>query len=355
MSKNLLKAWPWVLGSLMLAVGSQARQVPSAQAPKPIAIVAGQPIYEKDLAPSIGGDLRQLQGQIYELKANALEHLIEQKVLEAAAKKKGVTVQKLLDQEVDAKVSQPSDAEVRAYYLGMQGRQSRPFDEIKGQLRTALRQVEIQRARAAYLKSLREQAAVEVFLSPPRAKVSFDPHRLRGSAHAPVMIIEFSDYQCPFCRREEAVLDGLLARYGAKVSLAYRDYPLQSIHPHAEMAAEASRCAGAQGKFWAYHDRLFTDPPQLERGDLLNDAKGLGLDEKSFTACLDNHQFKSQVAADQQDGTSLGVNGTPSFFINGVFLSGAQPAEAFEKIIDEELTRKGISIPPQSATASPGD
>lgn len=341
--------------AIILALQAGWAKAPAAASKKqPIAVVAGQPIYEKDLAPSTQGALRQLRAQEYEIKKDALDKLIEQKLLEAAAKKQGITVEKLLAQEVNAKVSEPTDAEVQAYYLGMRDREQRPFDQVKAQLRASLKREELKQARREYLKQLRQKAGVTVYLSPPRVEVSYDPSRLRGSPQAPVTIVEFSDFQCPFCRREESVLNGLLAKYGSKVSLAYRDFPLQQLHPHAEMSAEAARCAGAQGKFWPYHDLLFTDPPRLDQQSLLKDAKSLGLDESKFRGCLDSHQFQPQVEADSQAGSELGVRGTPTFFINGVVVDGAQPASEFEKIIDQELARKGIAGPQESATASPG-
>jgi protein-disulfide isomerase len=333
-----------VLFAVIFAFQASWAKAPEAAKPEqPIAVVAGQPIYEEDLAPSIQGALRQLQAQEFELKKNALDKLIEQRLLEAAAKKHGVTVEKLLAQEVDAKIGEPTDAEVQAYYLGLRGRENRPFDQVKAQLRASLKQQELQQAREEYLKQLRQKAGVTIYLNPPRVEVGYDLARLRGSAQAPVTIVEFSDFQCPFCRREEAVLKGLLSEYDGKLSLAYRDFPLQQIHPHAEMAAEAARCAGAQGKFWPYHDLLFTDPPQLDQPDLLKDAKSLGLDESKFGSCLSSHQFQPQVEADAQAASRLGVDGTPTFFINGVFLSGAQPASAFETIIAAELARKAPS------------
>src|SRR5262249_54625145 len=154
----------------------------------------------------------------------------------------------------------------------------------------------------------------------------------------PVTIVEFSDFQCPYCKKSEETLGDLLAKYKGRVKLAYLDFPLREIHPQAEQAAEAARCAGEQGKFWEYHDTLFADQSKLDEASLAERARNLKLDERAFQTCLAGGKFKNSVEADIQQGNKIGVAGTPAYFINGVFLSGAQPQAEFEKIIDQALT-----------------
>ncbi len=323
-------------------LGSAAALAQNTDAAKPKAIVAtvgGEPIYDEDLTPTVQGQLLPLRNQEYEVKKHALDNLIEQKLLEKAAKKNGITTEKLLGQEVDSKVQEPSDAEVEAYYLAQKDRLNRPFDEVKIQLRQALKQAKIQQARQDYLKSLRKDTDVVVLLTPPKIRVGYDPKRLRGNPKAPVMIVEFSDYQCPYCHQVEPVIKDLLAKYGDKVSLSYRDLPLRQIHPQAQIAAEASRCAEEQGKFWEYHDQLFTSS-KLDHDALLDYARTLKLDDKQFDSCLTSEKYKTEIDQDLREGMQAGVNGTPGFFINGVALSGSQPKESFAQVIDEELARK---------------
>jgi protein-disulfide isomerase len=136
----------------------------------------------------------------------------------------------------------------------------------------------------------------------------------------------------------EPTLKDLLARYGGQIRLAFRDYPLQQIHPHAEVAAEASRCAAEQGKFWEFHDQLY-NTSNLAREALLDDARVLKLDDKQFDSCLAGGKYKAEVQRDLQEGIRAGVSGTPAFFINGVLSSGSQPLSAFSRAIDEELAR----------------
>src|SRR6266705_3000471 len=307
------------------------------QAKEPLAVVAGQPIYDDDLLPFIQAQLFQLRAQEYEVKSKALENLVNQKLLEAEAKKKGIPTEKVLAQEVDAKVPEPSEAELKALYIVQKQQLGKPFDELRPQLQQLLKKSKIQEAREDYYKRLREQAGVFIFLQKPRVQVAYDPARLRGDPKAPVVIVEFSDFQCPYCQAVAPTLKKLLLKYEGRVSLAYLDLPLRDIHPQAQSAAEASRCAGEQGKFWEYHDLLFANQSKLDRPGLIEHARKLQLDDKRFEACLTGGKFRTAVSSDAQDGMRAGVNGTPAFFINGRFLSGNQPQDAFEKAIEAEL------------------
>jgi protein-disulfide isomerase len=324
--------------SSLFAGVARAESADAVKPKQPVATVDGQPISEEELASSVEGQLQPLRSQEYEIKRRALDTLIEQKMLDAAAKKKGLTTEKLIDQEVNSKVPEPTDAQLEGYYVGL-GRVTSPFEEVKTKLRDAYKQAKIQRAREDYLKTLRGDSNVVVLLSAPRVEVAYDPARLRGNAKAPVMIVEFSDYQCPYCHSVEPTLKEVLAKYGDKVSFSYRDFPLSAIHSQAMIAAEASRCALEQGKFWEYHDQLFTSS-KLEKDDLLGYARDLKLDNKQFESCLTSEKYKADIEKDTQDGRKAGVSGTPGFFINGVEISGAKPKDEFTKLIDDELARK---------------
>ena len=262
---------------------------------------------------------------------------MNQKVQEAEAKKKGIAVGELLEQEVDAKVAEPTQAEVMAACQSQKDTLHRPFEEVKMQLQQELKQAKLQVAGQEYLEHLREQAGVSILLRPPRVDVGYDRARLRGSPQAPVIIVEFADFQCPFCRQAEPTLENLVAKYEGRVSLAYRDFPLRRIHAQAQLAAEASRCAGEQGKFWEYHDLLFASPDKLNRDGLVEHARSLKLDEKQFDSCLSSGKYRAAIEEDVQEGIRAGVDGTPSFFINGTFLSGAQPTATFDGLIQAEL------------------
>ena len=161
----------------------------------------------------------------------------------------------------------------------------------------------------------------------------------KGPEHAPVTIVKFEDYQCPYCKQVQPILKELLSQYGGKIRLVQKDLPLDSIHPQARQAAKAARCADEQGKFWSYHDTLYANSPNASPENLKSYAKEVGLDVNAFGRCLDSGKFKAVVQRDLIDGAQLGVTGTPTLFINGREMSGNQPLEIFAAIIDEELGR----------------
>ncbi|RMD58560.1 DsbA family protein [Candidatus Woesearchaeota archaeon] len=176
-----------------------------------------------------------------------------------------------------------------------------------------------------------------------RLEVSSDNDPVKGSEDALIEIVEFSDFECPFCARFfEQTLPLLEENYikTGKVKLVYRDFPL-GFHKNAQKAAEAAECANEQGKFWEYHDKIFSNQQSLDIASLKQYAKDVGLDALKFDSCLDSGRMSEEVRADSRDGAGYGVTGTPTFFINGIKLVGAQPYEAFKQVIEQELERLG--------------
>jgi len=320
---------------------SSCQSAPQASSGDPVATVAGQPIFEEELLETLGPQqAMQLRTQEYEAKSKTLDSLIRLKLVQAEAKKRGISPEKLIEQEVESKVADPTDGEVEAYFWG-QNRTGASFEEVKEQYRASLKQLKLQKARKVYADSLRAKIEVAVLLRPPSVTVTYDPARVKGDPKAPITIVEFSDFQCPYCKKSESTLHELLTKYSGRVKLAYLDFPLREIHPQAQNAAEAARCAGEQGKFWEYHDALYAEQSKLDGAELLVHARALHLDEKSFQSCLSSGKFKSKIEADLAQGSKVGVAGTPGFFVNGVFLSGARPEADFEKIIDSQLALLG--------------
>jgi protein-disulfide isomerase len=319
----------------VLAPGAQGQTGASRE---PIARIGDQAIYDADLLPSIGGQLFQLKNQEYELKSKELEKLVNQRLLESAAKGKGLSTDAFLEQTVDRTLPPPTPGEVEAYYLAQKDQINRPLSEVKPQMEQALMEAKRQQARQDYLDSLQQKSSVAILLPRPKIDVAADPSRLRGNPDAPVTIVEFSDFQCPYCRTAEPTIREVLDKYKDKVRFSYRDFPLKRIHPQAEQAAEASRCAGEQGKFWEYHDLLYANQAKLDQAGLTEHARTVGLDVDRFSTCLASGKFEASIDSDLQGGIRAGVSGTPAFYIDGVFLSGAQPVSAFEKIIRTELT-----------------
>lgn len=172
------------------------------------------------------------------------------------------------------------------------------------------------------------------------ATVTIDPAMTRGSDAAPVTILEFSDFQCPFCKRAQDTLEQVMREFPGRVRIVFKDFPLD-FHPGARPAALAARCAGAGGRFWEYHDLLFVAQPDFEREDLLRYAERIGLERASFAECLDSARFRDAVEQDMTEGRALGITGTPTFFVNGRRLVGAMPVEAFREAVRAALTEDG--------------
>jgi|SoiMethySBSTD1v2_1073268.scaffolds.fasta_scaffold03480_14 protein-disulfide isomerase len=295
-----------------------------------------------ELDSKAAANLMKVRQQEYEVRQQALDGMINDELLEREAKAKGVTKEKLIETEVAAKAPQPSQAEVDAYYEANKARMgTQTKEQISPQISAMLKQQKMASVQGDYLKGLRQKYGVKVMIEPPRVQVGVDDDPAKGGgSSAPVTIVEFSDFQCPYCSRAETVVDEVMKKYGDKVRLVYRDYPL-SFHPNAENAAMASECAEEQGKYWEMHKAMFANQQKLGAPELIETAGGLGLDKDKFKTCLDSGKFRPEVQKDFQDGQKVGVTGTPTFFINGVMIVGARDVASFSDIIDRELDRSG--------------
>jgi protein-disulfide isomerase len=328
----------------MKSAGGPASGAAAVVDPKaPMAKVGGQVITAGDLAEAIKPRLTKLEAdhaeKVYQLKSEALDDLVEKRLIEAKAKREGLTSEKLIEREVKPK--DPSDAEIQQVYdrAKASGRQVPPFEQVKGEIAKMLKDRSSGDVRKTFVDKLKSDAKVEILLPPLRVQVAAEGPA-KGDAKAPITIVEFSDFECPFCSRAEDSVKKVLAEYKGKVRLVYRDYPLP-FHSKAQKASEAALCAGDQGKYWEMHEKLFSNQQALEVTQLKEHAKGLGLDGGKFDKCLDSGEKAPVIEASKKAGEEAGVNGTPAFFINGRVLSGAQPFEEFKKIIDSELAGGG--------------
>jgi protein-disulfide isomerase len=311
-----------------------------------LAEVDGAAITSEEVEKSLAGQLSKLEEQIYNLKRQKLDALINEKLLEKEAAKRKLAVPALLDAEITSKVGLVTEQEIEKFYQEKKAQIKGEQAQVREQMRAFLQNQKLAAKREEFLTSLRSQAKIVDNLKPPaaaRVEVSVDGAPFRGPANSPVTIVEFSDFECPFCKRAHPTLMQLLEKYAGKVKLVYRDFPLESIHPQARRAAEAARCANDQGKFWDYYNTLFTESPKLAPDDLKRYAAQAGIDVKKFDDCLSGGVHKTALQKDIDEGTRLGVTGTPAFFINGRPLTGAQPLEAFARIIDDELARATAS------------
>ena len=303
-----------------------------------VARIGDQDITLADLDAQAAASLIDARQKMYEARSTALEKMISDALLEEAAKAKSQTTEEFLAAEVESKVTTATDAEVEAFYTENQARVRGTLDQARDQIRKYLTDQRKQTEFKTLMDGLKAANSVEIMLDPPRIDVPTDDSPRMGSAEAPVQIIEFSDFQCPYCTRGAETLDQVKEAYGDKVSVVYRHFPL-SFHKEAHKAAQASECANDQTKFWEYHDLLFANQRALTEPDLVSYAEQLSLNMGDFTSCLNSGKHAATVDQDMAEGAAVGMQGTPGFFINGRFLNGAQPFEAFKEIIDAELAR----------------
>jgi protein-disulfide isomerase len=307
---------------------------------EPVAEVNGDAITMSDVERALGAKLSKLEEQIYTLKRQELDNLIAQRLLAQEAAKRSTSVAALVDAEVTSKVGLVTEQEIDAFFQANKARLQGDEASVRDNIRAHLQQQKLIARRLRFVESLRSQSKVLVRLQAPpvvRVAVSTEGAPIRGAAAAPVTVVEFSDFQCPFCNRAQATLKQVLERYPGKVKLVYRDFPLDRLHPQARQASEAARCANDQGKFWEYHDVLYANTPRAGADDLRRYAQQVGLDVAKFEQCVSSGVHKAAVQRDIDEGGRLGVTGTPAFFVNGRFLEGAQPLEAFVRLIEEEL------------------
>jgi len=288
-------------------------------------------------------DHAEVSQKLYDGRREALEQIVAETLISEAAKGKGMSPAAWAEAEVAKRVTPVTEAEVVAFYQGnVSQMQGRALDVMAPAIRRYLTEQQETVARQALLKELRSAGpAVRVLFDVPRHQVELaDTDPADGALSAPVTLVEFSDFQCPFCQRVAPTLKRVKQTYGDKVRIVWKDFPLTQIHPQAFKASEAAHCAGDQGKYWQYHDQLFGNQQALQVGDLKQYAAALGLDAAAFNACLDTSKHGERVRDGVAQGTTLGVNSTPTMYINGRLLSGAQPYEVIAAVIDEELARK---------------
>ncbi len=303
---------------------------------------AEQKVTYGDLSSRIAPQLNDLEKRKQETLKRGLEGFVIEKLVQAEAKKRGLANEDaLLKSEVEDKVAQPSDDEIKKVFdqakAGGQLPAEVTIEQVKPEIVKMLTEQTKREKAQALFADLKSKADMQVMLPEKRVQVEATGPS-KGPDSAPITIVEFSDFQCPFCGRAKNTVDEVVKNYGDKVRLVFRHFPL-SFHENAPKAAEAAACAQDQGKFWEYHDKLFANQQALKVDDLKKHAADLGLDAARFNECLDSGKKAEIVKKDQSAGEKAGVSGTPAFFINGIVLSGAVPADEFKTIIDSELKK----------------
>ncbi len=353
-----LAASALLAGGLALACSPPAATPEGTSAPAPgaaktsaatsdatvVAEIGGEAVTAGDLDAFIREDLFRQEvtakgkAEQFEIRSGALERMLDERLVAAEAAKQSITPEQLLAKE--ARATKPvSEDDVKAFFEQNKGRMgASTLEQLSPRIRRFLEEQQSGEAREAYTRSLRDKAGVTIKLDAPRIQVAADGPS-KGPADAPITIVEFSDYQCPFCRRAEPIVDEVMKRHPEQVRVVFRHFPLDQIHPRARPAAEAAACAEEQGKFWEFHEKLFGGGG-FEESDLTAYAAAVGLDADKFKACVTERRFQAKVEADVAAGREAGVSGTPAFFVNGIMFSGAKPVEEFSAIIERELKGK---------------
>jgi protein-disulfide isomerase len=345
-----------IIGSATTLTVNSAAQLNNQDNNAVIARVGGTSLTAADFEKKEAGDLLQARYQMYQSERKVLDHFIDDQLLELQAKKSGLTVDQLLEKEAYKNIKNPTDDQLEVYYEGLDTDQ--PFAAVRDQILAHIRDSRRAKQRAAYITALKAQSNIQILLPPPAADVNAQSVNTLGPKDAPVTLVEFADYQCPYCAKVNPLVQQLEKEYGNKLAVVYKDFPLP-MHKDSEKASEGARCAGEQGKFWEYHDVLFSTH-QVDIASLKMHAGELKLDQAKFDTCLDSGAEAAAVKKDLEEGRRLGLTATPSFFANGHFFSGAADSNTMHEILGMEMpasssVRASAAVPPTAiAQASSG-
>jgi protein-disulfide isomerase len=305
-----------------------------------LAKIGGQEITEEELIGEDKVDFFDLKKREYELKMERLNKLLVDKLIGAEAQKAGVPLEDYIAKNVTKGEVKVSDSEFKKFVKEKRIPESQINAQIKERINQYLQQQKKQDMVQAYVAKLTKSNPIEVYFNKPKMNVQVDVagSPMMGGEKAPVTIVEFSDFQCPFCSRAAETVTEIKKKYGSKVRVAFKHFPLP-MHREARPASEASMCVNEQSsdKFWKYHDLVFKNQDKLDNASLEKYAKDVGANVDKFKECMAAGKYKDAVQKDLDYGEKIGVKSTPTFFVNGQLVAGALPIEAFSEIIDEEL------------------
>ncbi len=312
-----------VLTIVLLLVAVPLFAGSAKKAAEPVATIGPAAVTEAELERAVGARLTRLLTDMYTVRRGVLEDLIATKLVEAEAARRQLTVDDLLKVEVADKIQQPDAAEIERLFEGVAERfPGMSKEQALAEIASSTRDRRAAVRKAEFIRELRDAAGVQVNLHPPRVEVNAEGPS-KGSADAPVTIVEFSDFECQFCGRAVETLKKVEEKYGDQVRIVFRDYPLP-MHRTAKRAVEASRCADEQGKFWPMHDKLFSKGGAIHDADIFRYAAQIELDHDRFNTCMTSGKFKDAWKPSMDEGLRVGVQSTPTFFINGAS-SSARP------------------------------
>jgi protein-disulfide isomerase len=328
-------------------------QTPRGRSSEPstaIATIGTISVSEDSFRALVGNRLLALESQVYRVKRQLLDRVIAERLFELAAREARQSPSEYTKRELSKRIKPVTDEEVRAIYDGSKEHLATGAEtDAMGNIRRSLEQSRAAQARQRLVQDLRERYPVRVQLAPPRIEVPKSDAPAKGPANAPVRVVVFSDFQCPFCAQLASTLVTAQSRLGDQIRLEYRHFPLP-MHKEAGMAAEAASCMSDQGRFWEMHDTLYGNQKRLAREDLLGYAETARGDPKLLRECLDSGRMASRVAEDKRAGEELGVAATPATFINGRLVAGAVPLQELLDIVEEELQSTPSGVRRASAT-----
>jgi predicted DsbA family dithiol-disulfide isomerase len=298
-----------------------------------------------DVRTRIGDNLAQLDGQYRRARDKmvgaALDSIIAERLLTNEVKKGGKSADQLIAAEMATR-AEPTEAEIAAWHSANPEQvRGRSLDQLRPDIANLLRS---DRRRLAYnklLARLKDENGVRVEFEPWKPQFANQGAPAMGKENAPVTLVEFSDFQCPYCRAAAPTLKQVNQKFGDRVRIVYRQYPIPSLHPFALKAAEASLCANDQRKFWELHDAMFENQNRLTVTDLKQTARRLGMDGRTFDECLDSGRYAGQVLNDMREGARVGVTGTPTMYVNGMQFEGVVPFATLDSVISRELAKHG--------------
>lgn len=354
-------------GGFRLAVGlllAAALPLAAEDAAAPVASIGAESIGRAELLAAAAPALEQNELTRLRCESDAWRdrHEALQSVLRGIVRERLLALESARTGETRAALeaglrreAQPVEQEaIEAFYLQNQERIPYPLAQVAGQIRSYLEEQALSRAEDRFYAGLEQRFGAQYRLGPLRFEVAADGFAAFGPPDAPVTVVEFSDFQCPFCARLLPTLERAKRDYAGKLRIVYRHFPLDAIHPHAQKAAEAASCAREQGKFWELHDLMFAEQDSLEVSSLKEMARRLGLDGAAFDRCLDSDRYYAAVRADLRAGTAAGVTGTPALFVNGRSLGGgAVRFERLAEVIDEELALAAAAAEGAAAPQQP--
>lgn len=319
--------------------------VSTGDVPDVLATIGDEPITMGDIRAYSGAELDKIETAYQRARSELLEatlqRILRERVLMVEAERRGRTVDQMVLDEAGGSL-EPNEVEIAAWYEDNRARVGgRALEQVRTQIADLLRNQHREAAMERLEARLNQEREVKIMLEPFRLTFDNTGAPTAGNPDASVTVVEFSDFQCPFCARFVPTLKQVEEAYGDRVRIVYRQYPITNIHPNAFKAAEASLCAHEQGRFWQLHDQMFQEQDRLSVRELKAMAGRLGLDQSKFDSCLDSGRHAEQIQNDLAEGERAGVTGTPAVFVNGVALGGgAVPYETVARAIDRELARR---------------